>query len=244
MAGRAAHTARGETLIVAIVLGAALAAGTRPVYAQYCPAAVPWPLAPNDNNNTLLGEYSAWKSTYVVVAPTGMRVIRTENDNDTVSEGMGYGMILAAYLNDKPTLDALWAYVVDRIQAYPTGTGLMHWRFSATGQALHYDGTVLQQGDPRLGPASDADEDMALALIVAEKKWGGYQTDSVTLINNIMQWEVEPGTYVFKPGNWGGSDVLNPSYLAPGYYKVFKQYLADVGSLDTRGRTSPTRSTA
>ena len=44
------------------------------------------------------------------------------------------------------------------------GKGLMHWHIDGNG------GTVGQ------GAATDADEDMAFALIMADKQWGGYAT--------------------------------------------------------------------
>ena len=46
--------------------------------------------------------YSAWKSAYVTSSGAGgfLRVQRTENSNDTVSEGIAYGMILAAYMGE------------------------------------------------------------------------------------------------------------------------------------------------
>jgi endo-1,4-beta-D-glucanase Y len=120
--------------------------------------------------------------------------------------------VLAAYLNDRPTFDGLWSYAKSHFNA----NGLMHWRIDANNNVT---GT---------GAATDAEEDMALALIVADKKWGGYTTEAKNLINRMMQYEVEAGSYVLKPGDqWGGSSVTNPSYFAPGYYKVFKAYTGD-----------------
>ena len=33
---------------------------------------------------------------------------RPENGNDTVSEGIAYGMLFAVYMGDKATFDGLW----------------------------------------------------------------------------------------------------------------------------------------
>ena len=53
--------------------------------------------------------YNSWKSTYVVVGATpAMRVQRAENGNDTVSEGIGYGMLAAVYMGDQTTFDGSW----------------------------------------------------------------------------------------------------------------------------------------
>jgi endo-1,4-beta-D-glucanase Y len=157
--------------------------------------------------------YAKWKALYVTAQGAGgaLRVQRTENENDTVSEGIGYGMLAAVYNNDKATFDGLWQYAKDHFD----GNGLMHWRINAQNQIIGYNA------------ATDADEDMAVALIVAAKKFGGksYDADARTLINNILQHEVEAGSDVIRPGDvWGGSDVTNPSYFAPAYYKVFAAY--------------------
>jgi len=142
-----------------------------------------------------------------------LRVQRPENSNDTVSEGIAYGMILAAYLGDKPTFDGLWGYA----KSHFDGNGLMHWQINASNAVIGWNA------------ATDSDEDMALALIVAEKAWGAsYGADATTLLGRILQHEVESGTNVLKPGDaWGGSSVTNPSYFAPGYYRAFKAYTGD-----------------
>jgi endo-1,4-beta-D-glucanase Y len=163
-------------------------------------------------NNYVLSEYNNWKSTYVTSSGAGgnLRVRRPQDSDDTVSEGMAYGMLFAVYFDDRTTFDGLWNYA----KSYLDALGLMHWQIDSGG-------TVAG-----MNAATDADEDMALALIFAEKKWGSnYGTDARGLIDAIMQHEVEAGTYVLKPGDvWGGSDCTNISYYAPAFYKVFAQY--------------------
>jgi endo-1,4-beta-D-glucanase Y len=201
------------TLSLGLVLGSAWSPPASAATAAYSCASS---MAPDQAaaNTELQNSYNTWKSNYVTSSGAGgyLRVKRPENSNDTVSEGIGYGMVLAAYLNDRPTFDGLWSYAKSHFNA----NGLMHWRIDANNNVT---GT---------GAATDAEEDMALALIVADKKWGGYTTEAKNLINRMMQYEVEAGSYVLKPGDqWGGSSVTNPSYFAPGYYKVFKAYTGD-----------------
>lgn len=157
--------------------------------------------------------YQDWKTHYLTSKGAGgnLRVQRPENGGDTVSEGQGYGMLMAVMLNDKPTFDKLWAYTKQHFN----GAGLMNWRIGADGSIA---GT---------GPATDADEDMAYALVVADKKWGGYQNDAQKLLKSIMDNEVEQDTFILKPGQWGGKEALNISYFAPGYYRVFADYSGD-----------------
>jgi endo-1,4-beta-D-glucanase Y len=172
-------------------------------------------------NQAFTQHYIAWKNTYVTANGAGghLRVQRTENGKDTVSEGIGYGMLLAAYKGDRATFDGLWGYA----KAHMNHNGLMKWHLDPNGKPIDDNG-------PGSGSnaATDGDEDMALALVVADGKWGGYKADATRLINAIMTHEVEAGTNVLKPGDvWGGSDQTNPSYFAPAYYKVFQKYTGD-----------------
>jgi endo-1,4-beta-D-glucanase Y len=134
----------------------------------------------------------------------------------TVSEGMGYGMLLAVYVNDQPLFDALWKYE----QLHLNGNGLMNWEIGP-------DGNVTSGGQ---GGATDGDEDMAWALTMADLQWGGQGTLSDTYLNNakklidaIWSFEVDHGRQdMLKPGDqWGDVDITNPSYFAPAYYRVF-----------------------
>jgi endo-1,4-beta-D-glucanase Y len=179
--------------------------------ANHC--ALPTTLACLKTQNTqIAADYARWKTTFVTTTGAGgaLRVQRDATDNnDTVSEGIGYGMLAAVYMADKATFDGLWSFA----KAHFNGKGLMNWKITSSGSVA---------GDGQNG-ATDADEDMAWALVMADKQWGGtYLTDAKTLINAIYANEVEAGSFVLKPGDaFGGSDTLNPSYLAPSYYRVF-----------------------
>ncbi len=163
--------------------------------------------------------YATWKGRYVTSSGAGgyLRVQRDRDpdNHDTVSEGIAYGMLLAAYLDDKPTFDPLWGYAKSHFNA----NGLMSWKIDASNRVI----------DPN--SATDADEDMATALIVADKKWGGYATEAKALIDRMRRHDVQvtdTNAHILKPGDaWGGSDQTNPSYFAPAYYKVYKDYTGD-----------------
>ncbi|KNY28253.1 glycosyl hydrolase family 8 [Pseudobacteroides cellulosolvens] len=169
-------------------------------------------------NEMLRNEYNEWKAARVTQNGAGgnLRVQRGSSDSyDTVSEGIGYGMVLSAYFDDRTTFDSLWKYA----KAHFNSNGLMGWHVDANGNFVGTGGS---------GAATDAEEDMAIALIMATKKWGTYESDAKTLLRNMMSKEVEPGTYVLKPGDtWGGSNVTNPSYFAPGYYRVYAEFTGD-----------------
>ena len=108
--------------------------------------------------------YQNWKNTLVTTsgAKGYRRVARSATEtlpNDTVSEGIGYGMILAVYMNDQSLFDDLWHYE----QQFLDANGLMNWDIDPTGNVVQPTGT---------GAATDADEDMAWALLMADRQWG------------------------------------------------------------------------
>lgn len=150
----------------------------------------------------LVEAFQRWKATFVSSDQGNLRVKRPEASNDTVSEGIAYGMLIAVYMNDRTLFDGLWAYW----KAHPASGWLMTWKIPGGS-----------------GSATDADEDAAFSLIQASKQWGGtYLDDAKTLLGQIASNEIEAGTYVVKPGNnFGGSSLTNPSYFAPAYYRVF-----------------------
>jgi endoglucanase len=74
---------------------------------------------------------------------------------------------------------------------------------------------------------------MALALVMAHKKWGGrgslndtYENYALELIDLIWQHEVDQTRGdVFTPGDqFGGGAIINISYFAPAYYRVFGKF--------------------
>ncbi len=163
--------------------------------------------------------YNSWKAAMVTsnsAGAGGLRVQRNTNGNDTVSEGIGYGMIAAVYMNDKPTFDGLWTYA----QAHFDASGLMNWHIDAGG-------TVSGNG---MGSATDADEDMAWALLMASNQWSSaaYLAAAKSVITAIATNCIGVDN-TLKPGDsWGDADVpVYPDYFAPSYYRVFAKVTSD-----------------
>ena len=155
--------------------------------------------------------YTGWKNALVTSSGAGgaLRVKRNTDNDDTVSEGIGYGMIAAAYMNDRPTFDGLWTYAKAQFDA----NGLMNWHITAGGNVA---------GDG-MGSATDADEDMAWALLMASNQWSSatYLADGKTLIEAILGNAIA-GDGMLKPGDsWGGSTATFPDYFSPAYFRVF-----------------------
>jgi endo-1,4-beta-D-glucanase Y len=70
------------------------------------------PKGGSDGNTWLAAQYNDWKAHYVVDVDSEQAKVVRDNatHNDTVSEGIAYGMLLAVYFNDRPTFDKLFNY--------------------------------------------------------------------------------------------------------------------------------------
>ena len=167
--------------------------------------------------------YTSWKSAYLTSAGTGLRVTRPENGGDTVSEGIAYGMLMAVYLNDRATFDGLWTYA----KSHMDGMGLMNWH-------LNSDGTIAAQG---MGSATDADEDMAWALLMASAQWENatYLGDGATMAKAIMRNEVGSDGTLTPGDSWGATDKTYPDYFSPAYFRVFSRM--DVSGMSANWNT-------
>lgn len=152
--------------------------------------------------------YSYWKKNYVEsVSENVDRVVDLENGSVTVSEGMGYGLLFSVAANDEEEFKKLWNYT----EKYLDENGLMNWKISSNGSIEGF------------GAATDADEDIAYALMLAAKKWNSksYYNSAVNMIAAIRKYEISKN-YVLMPGDkWGDNIKINPSYIAPAYYIEF-----------------------
>lgn len=168
-------------------------------------------MSSNITNNDAWSEYQAWINSYYVEC-SGSEA-RINYNGNTVSEGIGYGLVITAYAGDKVKFDKLWNYYNNR----KNGSGVMHWEYS--GCTTNASGT---------GAATDGDLDAVMGLLVAVHQWPGegYESKFETLANAIRTSEfTNCGLIVQKPGDaWGGCDCTNPSYYAPGYYRAFAAY--------------------
>ena len=149
--------------------------------------------------------------------------IRFDTESYTVSEGIGYGMLIYVYManetNDfcQDKFDKLYAYYKKWSDSY----GLMHWKIKGFESIDSYNA------------ATDADLDVALALCLAAKQWGysssySYADEAEILLDNIYKKEV--GTHevqgnmltLFNPGDsW--SSTANACYFTVASVGVFKQ---------------------
>jgi|GEM_PF-5862867 len=161
--------------------------------------------------------YQRVKSDFIEGCPTAFC---------TVSEGTGYGMLMAVNFADKEVFDDLWSFHKTR----KNENGLLAWRIDDFGNISS------------LTSATDGDADVAYALLLADLQWGSgglhdYLQDGLELIQALWDHAIQENasgekTFVFKPWDVVDPyDQLNPSYLSPAYYRVFAEVSQNSGWL-------------
>jgi len=153
--------------------------------------------------------YNAWKTAYVTTCSGGQYRVLFDDNSSTVSEGIGYGMLLSVYAADKALFDGLWAYY----QANTNGN-VMNWKISGCSGVTGANG------------ATDAELDVAMALTIAAEQWSAssstYTAAAQKLIKYIQSTEMASDGQTLNGDKWGNqSTCRNPSYFAPGYYRQF-----------------------
>jgi hypothetical protein len=77
------------------------------------------------NVNDVTQTWNSWKSTVITANNAGgggrLRVMGGVDNQSTVSEGQGYGILFASIFDDQTTLDGLWLFTKD----YLNSQGLM-----------------------------------------------------------------------------------------------------------------------
>jgi endoglucanase len=163
------------------------------------------------------------------------RVVRPEHGGDTVSEGQAYTLLRAAWMDDQPTFDRVWRWTRTHLTRTDREGGvLLAWRWSAEDGGHVIDWNA----------ATDADADVALALLMAADRWPapsdaglpGYAGSARAILKDLADHALatdDRQLLFLLPGSWadqraqGRGLVLNPSYLAPASYRLFYQATAD-----------------
>lgn len=133
----------------------------------------------------------------------------------TTSEGQSYALLRAVWMDDRSSFDTVWHWTVANLQV--RGDGLFASLWGGGGVQDH-------------NTATDADSDIALALLFAARQFGdsAYRTAALGVLNGMWQHDVTSinGMNVVTAGNWAATQqspgpVINPSYFAPYAYRVF-----------------------
>ena len=205
-----------------------------PQHVTYAPGTI----RPNHRSQAIQDQdlstlYGLWKNRYL--APAGFeddghpryRILHQRDPaGDTVSEGMGYGMIIAAYMaghdpDAKVIFDGLYEYVLDHPSIY--GPHLMDWDIPA-------DETSNIPDDDS---AFDGDADIAYALLLASKQWGNagrfnYANEASLVLDAMMLRTVGQDSNYPLLGDWVNDPtdeytqyMARTSDFIPGHFHAF-----------------------
>lgn len=154
-------------------------------------------------DDDVIAAYQDWKTNYLIPVdqdsawPTMYRIsFGRDNPQRTVSEGIGYGMLVMAVM----------AGADDKAQEYFNGL----WRF-ARMHPSNVDArlTAWQVADGVKDDASafDGDADMALALLLADQQWGSagefnYLADARSIVRALRESAIGPDSNLPMLGDW------------------------------------------
>jgi cellulose synthase (UDP-forming) len=186
-------------LLLAVTLSFPLAAPAAP------------PLTSSERSLRDLDELSALWSFYKHTYIADGRVVSLDEGGITTSEGQGYAMLRAVWSNDRRTFTAVWDWTKRHLQR---GDRLFAWK---------WNGRVLSPNS-----ATDADTDIALALILAARRFSvpAFEREALEILDAIWRTEIlQVGRrYYVTAGNWAVPDeypTIHVAYLAPYAYQVF-----------------------
>jgi endo-1,4-beta-D-glucanase Y len=144
----------------------------------------------------------------------GSARIKFDSPLNTVSEGIGYGMLITYFMKDWEKFNRLFKYY----QAYPVSAadGLFFMKWMVKGDEFKGGFSADATG----GSATDADLDVMTALFLAYGETGNveYLNYAKGIAGAIYSTEVNPTTHLFMPGNDGlhmnDGYVYNTSYFS------------------------------
>ena len=170
--------------------------------------------------------WSGWKTRFVV---NGLVQANDPNNNKKpVSEGQSYGMLLAVWMGDQATFNAIWSATESKFWRENVNNDPKADWYSWDGNDQNY--------------AGDADIDIAGALIFASALvdsgyWtnhtvGGntYKAKAKIVLQSVMDNFIDKGAN-YRVNSWpnAGDGIRNPSYHMPQWYPVFKEFAAANG---------------
>ncbi len=147
--------------------------------------------------------------------------------DDIRSEGMSYGMTIAALLKKRELFDRLWNFARRHMKNTEGPlTGYYAWQVSTKDFSMM---------DP--GSAPDGEEYFAAALLYAAKVFGceQYKQDAIQLINDMAHKPTEGAVHTMMDADAGlvrfspmdGNDFTDPSYNTLAFYRMYGEATGD-----------------
>ena len=176
----------------------------------------PAKLAQAELNAAVSNYWFYWKSNYLAPSAkvTGDYKVKFDRKGTTVSEAMGYGMLLAVYFaGADPEAKKYFDGLNHFRKRFPSSINpaLMCWKIPAKENAVRDDG------------ATDGDLDMALALLLAHEQWREetYLAEATNYINAIAASLVR-NDFSLRLGDWNSAaGQTRPSDFMPATFRAF-----------------------
>jgi len=177
-------------------------------------------------------------STYTVLASTwdkykaqfinnDGRVVDNSQGGITTSEGQSYALLRAVWTGDNAEFDKVWTFTEQNLKR--PDDNLFGWRWGKKP-----DGSYGFIGKGDQNSAADADTDIALALILASRRFHNdeYKSNAQKILTDMWRDEtaVVNGKRYLIAGNWASNSqeiIVNPSYFAPYAWRVFAEVDSD-----------------
>ncbi len=165
---------------------------------------------------------SSWDNYKTQFIQSDGRSIDPSQQNITTSEAQGYAMLRAVWVDDKPTFDKVYQFTMNNMKR--PHDNLFGWRYAKLPNGKY--GFVTSGGN---NSASDADSDIAFALLLASKRWNdtSYKEHALPIIRDMWKYETattSAGKRYLTAGNWAQNQqklVINVSYFAPYEWREF-----------------------
>lgn len=168
-------------------------------------------------NFCLKKSYDLYKSTFMT---KDGRIMDSDKNNISTSEGQSYIMLRSLAMGDKKTFDLTYKWAKDNLQRKDK---LFSWLWGENSKGAY---KILDENS-----ASDADIDIAFALILAYEAWNEsqYLQEAEPIVKSIWNNETKQiGSYrVLMPGvkqTQSEKIEINPSYFAPYAFRFFQKY--------------------
>lgn len=151
------------------------------------------------------------------------RVIDHKGGGISTSEGQAYAMLRAVWMEDRVTFDKAYTWARNNLNSGVRNDHLWAWKWGKNSSGKWQ---VLDKAF-----ASDADQDAALALILASRTWNDnqYLHQALAILRdlwNLGTLKAGDRRYLLAGDTLCKADIcrLNPSYYAPYAYRVFGQF--------------------
>ena len=202
-------------VVVASVVAAALVVGAVG-FMRYRPTD-PLEHAANTSKPEITKAVAAAKAFLDEYVDEDGRVVRRDQGGDTVSEGQAYAMLLSVVTGDRARFENVFSWADSNLRR---SDGLFSWSWK--------NGSIVDEQS-----ATDADLDIATALILASKRFRetNFEQEAGRIAKSILEKETVEGRggRLLVAGPWATKSpfVVNPSYMTPKEFDVIARSTGD-----------------